>query len=222
MRGIALETSGLRGSVAAFDDGRVLVARDLNSTQRSAQSLAPALRDLLREVAWQPRDVQLVAVTVGPGSFTGLRIGVTTAKTFAYTIDAELVAVDTLEVIAHQAPAEIGTLKVALDAGRGQVFAAEFQRAATHGIEAVRPSMIVELADWLGSLKPRDTVSGPMVDKVASQLPSGVTIVEALYRAPHASAVAELAWQKYTAGQRDDAIQLVPRYLRLSAAEEKA
>lgn len=207
--------------MAAFDGERVLAAHELTSKQRSAQSLAPALRDLLAEQTWQPRDVQLVAVTVGPGSFTGLRIGVTTAKTFAYAVGAELVAVDTLEAIATQAPGEWSCLKVVLDAGRGQIFTAEFSRDASEELTTVAPSAIVEIADWLAGLRPGDLVTGPMVDKLAEELPPSVTIVDPSHRAPTATAVAQLAWRKYLAGQRDDPIQLVPLYLRLSAAEEK-
>lgn len=221
MRGIALETSGLRGSVAAFEEDRLLVAHDLSESQRSAQSLAPALRELLREVGWQPGDVQLVAVTVGPGSFTGLRIGVTTAKTFAYAVGAELVAVDTLEVIGRQAPVDLTSLKVALDAGRGQVYAAAFQRLAEQPLASVQPSSIVDLAAWLASLAPGDAVTGPLITKLAKQLPTGVAVVDESHRTPTAAGVAGLAWEKYQAGQRDDPMQLVPLYLRLSAAEEK-
>ena len=78
---LALETSGKSGTVAALSEGLVLHERPLAPHQRSAQSLAPALFACLNEVAWQPQQVDLVAVTTGPGSFTGLRVGVTTAKT---------------------------------------------------------------------------------------------------------------------------------------------
>ncbi|MBX3415208.1 MAG: tRNA (adenosine(37)-N6)-threonylcarbamoyltransferase complex dimerization subunit type 1 TsaB [Pirellulales bacterium] len=221
MRGIALETSGLRGSVAAFDGEHILAAQELTSKQRSAQSLAPALRDLLTAQGWQPRDVQLVAVTAGPGSFTGLRIGVTTAKTFAYAVGAELVAVDTLEVIASQAPGEYRRLHVILDAGRSQAFAAQFSRGIAAASTTVVPSHIVDMAAWLAALQPGDTVTGPLLDKLGSPLPPGVAPIDSAHRAPTAAAVARVAWQKYLAGQRDDPIQLVPLYLRLSAAEEK-
>ncbi|MCC6126687.1 MAG: tRNA (adenosine(37)-N6)-threonylcarbamoyltransferase complex dimerization subunit type 1 TsaB [Pirellulales bacterium] len=100
MKILALETTDLSGSVAASDGSNVLLELELNPQQRSARSLAPAVKSLLQQVGWRPADVQLVAVTVGPGSFTGLRVGVTTAKTFAYAAGAEIVAIDTLETIA--------------------------------------------------------------------------------------------------------------------------
>ena len=72
---LALETSELSGSVAAWSSGKLIRELDLEQSQRSAQSLAPAIATLLEEVGWRPGDVQLTAVTVGPGSFTGLRVG---------------------------------------------------------------------------------------------------------------------------------------------------
>src|SRR5437773_12166637 len=104
MRVLALETSGTAGSVAVLDDEQLLTAVALDPAQRTARTLAPAIRDVLKHVGWAPTDVQLVAVTAGPGSFTGLRLGVTTAKTFAYAAGCEVLGVNTLEVIAGRAP----------------------------------------------------------------------------------------------------------------------
>jgi tRNA threonylcarbamoyladenosine biosynthesis protein TsaB len=102
---LALETTAVTGSVAASDGTNLLLELDLAPQQRSAQSLAPAILQLLCRVAWKPLDVELVAVTIGPGSFTGLRVGVTTAKTFAYAVGAAILGIDTLETIAAGMPA---------------------------------------------------------------------------------------------------------------------
>ncbi|OHB85019.1 MAG: tRNA (adenosine(37)-N6)-threonylcarbamoyltransferase complex dimerization subunit type 1 TsaB, partial [Planctomycetes bacterium RBG_16_64_12] len=112
MKVLALETTERVGSVAAMDDGNLLCELKLCPKQRSAQSLAPGIKMLLERVGWQPTDVDLVATTVGPGSFTGLRVGVTTAKSFAYGVQADILGVDTLEVIAAAAPAHVQTLSV--------------------------------------------------------------------------------------------------------------
>src|SRR5687768_12135976 len=104
MRILALETSGLSGEVALLEGERVIAEQWLDPGQRTARSLAPGMKQILQTAGWQPRDVQLVAVTIGPGSFTGLRVGVTAAKTLAYAVGCEVMGVDTLEVIAAQAP----------------------------------------------------------------------------------------------------------------------
>src|SRR5258707_1343424 len=128
MKILALETSGTAGSVAALEGEQLLKTAALDPVQRTARTLAPAIRDLLKQVGWRPADVQLVAVTAGPGSFTGLRLGVTTAKTFAYAVGCQVLGVNTLEVIASQSPPECSLLEVVLDAQRQQLFAAALDR----------------------------------------------------------------------------------------------
>jgi tRNA threonylcarbamoyladenosine biosynthesis protein TsaB len=103
MRILAIETTDKTGSVAAMADDNLLADLMLDRTQRSAQSLAPAISRLLKQVGWLPADVQLVAVSIGPGSFTGLRVGVTAAKVFAYAVGAEVLGVNTLEAVAANA-----------------------------------------------------------------------------------------------------------------------
>ena len=108
MRILALETTDLTGTVAALEGDKVLLQNELNPGQRSAQSLAPALARLWQAVGWKPTEIELIAVALGPGSFTGLRVGVTTAKMLAYLARAQVLGVDTLETIAAQAMGEGG------------------------------------------------------------------------------------------------------------------
>ncbi|MGH7138157.1 MAG: tRNA (adenosine(37)-N6)-threonylcarbamoyltransferase complex dimerization subunit type 1 TsaB, partial [Pirellulales bacterium] len=128
MRILAIETSGAMQSVAALDGGDLLAELPLDRSQRGARSLAPTLAQLLRQVAWKPCEVELVAVAVGPGSFTSLRVGVTTAKAFAYAVSARVLGIGTLEIIAAQATeaAAGGQVAVAVDAQRGDVYAARY------------------------------------------------------------------------------------------------
>ena len=75
LRILAIETSGTTGSVAAFDDSRALAFRAARSNPAQARTLAPAIAQLVKDIGWKPREVQTVAVGIGPGSFTGLRLG---------------------------------------------------------------------------------------------------------------------------------------------------
>jgi tRNA threonylcarbamoyladenosine biosynthesis protein TsaB len=140
----------------------------LESPRRSAQALAPALDDVLRQAGWKPRDVQLVAVTVGPGSFTGLRIGVTTAKTLAYAVGADIIGVNTLEVIACQTPIDVSRVAVAIDAQRRQVYAAEFTRTEGGALDWVEETAIVDAEAWLAGLNERAAASGPALSTLAA------------------------------------------------------
>jgi tRNA threonylcarbamoyladenosine biosynthesis protein TsaB len=218
---LALETSETAGSVAAAVDDNLLAEIDLEPHERSAQWLAPTIRSLLSRINWQPRDVRLVAVTAGPGSFTGLRVGVATAKVFAYAVGAELLGVSTLETIAAAAPAEIARLAVGIDAQRGDVVAQAFQRSASGELEPLDDARLLPLADWLAGLPQGFAVSGPVLKKWTEPFPPGIEVLAAEIWHPKAAQVARLALRHYLAGRRDDPWRLLPVYSRPSAAEEK-
>lgn len=223
LRILALETTGLSGSVAALVGERVLAERELAPGSRSAQSLAPGIAALLREVGWKPREVELIAVTVGPGSFTGLRVGVTTAKTLAYATGANVMGIDTLAAIAAQSPPQVASVWPALDAQRGELFVAQWQRDAADASvwrETTAPR-IVDGATWIASLSRGTVISGPGVRRWREQVPPGVEVVGEEHWQPRAAPVGQLAWRKFQAGQREDLWSLAPNYLRASAAEEK-
>ncbi len=225
MRILALETSGSAGSVTALDDEQLLAAATLDPAQRTARVLAPAMRDVLEQAGWCAADVQLVAVASGPGSFTGLRLGVTTAKTFAYAVGCQVLAVNTLEVIASQAPAECSPVEVVLDAQRQQFFSGSLARDERDELVWLRPTQIVDTEEWLTAWAAKQDakawVTGPLLDKIAQRLGAGVRTVERQLWQPTAVAVGRLALRHYRSGRRDDVYQLVPQYFRRSAAEEK-
>src|SRR5947207_12258266 len=102
-RVLILETSGRAGSVAVAAGDTLLHVRQLDEARRHARDLAPRVRELLHAAGWKPRDVQALFVSRGPGSYTGLRVGIASAKVFAYATGCALIAVDTFAVIAAQA-----------------------------------------------------------------------------------------------------------------------
>lgn len=221
MRILALETAGKTGTVAGLSDANLLVELELDHTQRSAQSLAPAIETLLKQIAWAPADVQLVAVSVGPGSFTGLRIGVTTAKVFAYAVGAGVLGVDTLEAIAAAAPADRPTIWAVLDAQRGEVAAQRFGPAVAGRRQPIGPQRLMAIEAWLAELTPADAVAGPVLHRLLDRMPPGVEVLDRGYWNPRAAAIGRLAALHYAEGRRDDFLKLVPHYSRRSAAEEK-
>jgi tRNA threonylcarbamoyladenosine biosynthesis protein TsaB len=225
MRILAVETSGRHGSLAVLsgeaNGAKLLRETSLGGEQRTAQALAPALRDLLAETNWPPASIGMVAVAVGPGSFTGLRIGVTTAKAFAYAVSAEIVGVNTLEVLAWQAPQSSVPLWAIMEAQRQELFAAKFEANDAGGIMMSQQTRIIPQDEWLAGLHPGDRITGPALGRLLPRLPAGIiSVVEDQWQ-PTAAAVGKLAWQLYQAGQRDDVWKLAPAYYRPSAAEEK-
>jgi len=220
LRTLALETSATAGSVALFDDSQLVLTCPLPPQSRSAQTLAPAIRQALTDAGWQPSQIGLVAVTTGPGSFTGLRVGVATAKVFAYSVGAEVLGVNTLDVIASQAPAECPTISAAIDAQRGQWVVRTYGRAA-EAMEPLDSERLVDAADWLASLPAGTVLSGPVLERLPGPVPPGVSLAPVAAWTPRAETVGALALRAHAAGQRGDVWSLLPHYSRRAAAEEK-
>lgn len=222
---LALETSGRQGSVALLTDNgnvaRVIGQVILGDKERTAQVLAPAMKKLLASAGCSPKSIELVAVTIGPGSFTGLRIGVTTAKAFAYSVGAEVVAVNTLDVLAAQAPTAPEPVWAILDAQRQELFAACYAAETEDSINTIHKTKIIPQDAWLASLQAADRVTGLALKRLAARLPAGVVAMPEDLWQPLAATVGQLAWRAYQSGQRDDLWKLAPNYYRASAAEEK-
>lgn len=231
VRTLAIETTGITGSLALFEDGRLLRERPLAAGQRSAQSLAPGIRDILAETGWKTVELRLIAVAVGPGSFTGLRIGVTTAKVLAYAIGAEVLGINTLSAVAERIVFDgegtnaetphAETLWTAIDAYRQQVFAARFRALPGGGWRMESETRLWEIDAWLAQLTAGDMVTGPALVKLEKRLPQVVHIAPRELWEPTAASVGQVALRDYAAGRREDVWSLLPEYYRQSAAEER-
>lgn len=222
MRILAIETTTFTGSLALCEDDRLIGQSRLPNDSRSAQSLAPAIHALLSDHAWAVESLQLIAVVQGPGSFTGLRVGVTTAKTLAYASGAEVIGVDTLEVLAAQAGPTLGCIYPIVDAQRAQLFTACFDWPDGQPFPRRRtPTGINDLSAWLTALQPQDVAIGPIASKLAPQLQAIVPPANIIDCEPQATTAAKLAWRDHQAGRRDSLWTLLPHYHRASAAEEK-
>lgn len=227
---LAIESSDSAGSVALLADGRLLAAIELDPTVRSARTLPSAMDRLLREAQVEPRTVDVVAVAVGPGSFTGLRVGITAAKVFAYAADAKIVAIDTLTIIARGVSAADAscetpcTLRVVLDAQRGDLFASSFTHEVADGSFRWKEqggTTLISSSEWLAELQPGDRVAGKGIVKHQSKLSAFVTVVPQEQWQPRAEQLGQLAFERALNSEFDDLWTLAPKYLRLSAAEEK-
>ena len=223
---MALETSGRVGSLAAFrterDNVEVVDSQVLPGDQRSAQSLLPAIGELLKTCRWRAGELDLVCTTTGPGSFTGLRIGVTTAKTLAYATGAKLVGVHTLAAIAAATGATAERVWAILDAQRQELFAASFPPRWQNDGGFLPETVVVGVDAWLAQLGAGDLVSGPPLEKLSGRLPPGVLAADAALWFPAAEVVARLGAAALRRGEEIDPMQFAPHYFRPSAAEEKA
>ncbi len=219
---LALETSGRDGSLALVDDGALLDHRLFPHGLKHAAELIPLIDESFRRQGRTPRDLRAVFVSVGPGSFTGLRIGVTVAKTLAFALDIPIVAVPSLRVLAENAPIDARHLLVVLDAKRGQVFAGGFERIDGHWIER-GPARLDFLSKMIAAAARPLHLMGEGLAFHRAAIPDDPTVIVTppdLWRG-RAETVARLGLILAAAGQFADPDRLTPIYLRKPEAEEK-
>ena len=234
-RAIAIETSGRVGSVALVGDDQSILARhEFPHGLRHAAQLIPELDRLVHQVGWKiqppppptpgvPGEGEIIIyVSAGPGSFTGLRIGITLAKTLAFATGMEIVAVPTLRVLARNAPESAGHLIVVLDAKRQQIFTARFERQETAWIER-EPAHLDRLSEMLARAPRPVTLLGEGIPYHQQFIgnDSEVIVADPASWIARAQAVAQVGAEMAALGQFADPYLLAPIYIRPPEAEEK-
>ncbi|HXK26563.1 MAG TPA: tRNA (adenosine(37)-N6)-threonylcarbamoyltransferase complex dimerization subunit type 1 TsaB [Myxococcota bacterium] len=185
----------------------------------AAQTLLPAIADLLAEAGVALADVEAFAISIGPGSFTGLRVGLATLKGLAFGSGLPAVAVPTLAALAADAPPGEGAVVAALDARRGEVYAAAFDPKAGHAL-AWLPEGVYRAAALADALPLPCRVVGEGAAIAAGALRArGAGVLLHPECAPHAEAVGRLAQRMLARGEGVDPASLVPRYVRRAEAE---
>lgn len=225
---LGIETSGLEGSLALLRDSDLLGEKRMNQPgRRHAQTLVSEAQELLSANGLNPRDVNLVAISRGPGSFTGLRVGMVFAKTFAYAADSRFTEIDTFEVIAMNLAEGIDRAFIIEDAQRDDLFVGEYVRTASNVWSLQSPIRIVSREEFVRNCSSTDFVTGPGVKKVEEEERQGMWLVDPEIYQPTARVVAELALRNSmmknteSSAMNADFWKAVPFYLRQSAAEEK-
>ncbi len=231
MKILALETSAVTASAAVTEDDRLLAQSFQNSGLTHSATLMPMVSDLLKNTGLALQDMDVIAVAAGPGSFTGVRIGVAAAKGLAWALEKPCAAVSTLEAmtapLSHMDAVVIG----AMDARRHQIYNALFRTRG--GIwERKTPDRAISLEDLAEELKgekrvpPRfpQLVVGDGAELCRDYLLSQDIACELAprhLRLQSAVGVALAAWPKVQAGELCTAQELTPAYLRLSQAERE-
>jgi tRNA threonylcarbamoyladenosine biosynthesis protein TsaB len=223
-RALALETSGRIGSVALALDDRILATRQFEHGLQNAAKLLPIIDDAMREQGWSPRDLQELYVSIGPGSFTGLRLAVTLAKTMALAMGVKIVAVPTLRVLVENAPPEAQHVIVVLDAKRDQVFTARFERRDDQSWIEREGAHLDALPAMLARAPRPVYLSGegiPFHEKFIPNDDAFVIITHPNAWRARAEVVAHLGHGLARRGEFADPLKLAPIYIRLPEAEEK-
>ena len=223
---LAFETSAKAASVALMDDRKLLGESYQNTGLTHSQTLMVMAEDLLKQCGKTVADVTAVAVAEGPGSFTGVRIGVAAAKGMSWGGQLPCYGVSTLEAMAESLGAYQGYVCPCMDARRSQVYNALFY--VNHGeIRRIREDRAISLAELGQELK---ALEGPIFlvgdgssltyNTLSGEIP-GLVLPPEHRMHQRATGVALLAVKKQAAGEAGDGNALIPNYLRLSQAERE-
>lgn len=151
MKVLAFDTSSKAMSVALLEDCQLLAEHTLNVKKNHSISLMPVIDFMMKQVGWKPTDLERIVVAQGPGSYTGLRVAVATAKTLAYTLAIDLVGVSSLHALCPERP---GLLVPIMDARRNNVYAGFYENG-----RATQPDCHINFSDLLAMLKGHEKVA---------------------------------------------------------------
>ncbi len=217
---LILETSGRVARVGLACEGQMRRAADLDTARRHAREMVPTIEAMLKAESLRPADLTGIMVSRGPGSYTGLRVGLATAKALAYAVGCELRAVETFAAIAEQAPPEVRFVTVIADALQGQVYAQHF--ASPHESWLAENQLrISTVGEFAATLIVGEWVSGPGVAVYDSQIPGANPRVPESDREPRVESVFAVGLRQMPL-TKEELFALEPLYLRGSSAEEKA
>jgi tRNA threonylcarbamoyladenosine biosynthesis protein TsaB len=238
---LAVETSGRMGSVALAQGDKLLSETSFSGPMRHSAEIFPAITDLLSRFDKKPDQIEQVYISAGPGSFTGLRIAVTFAKTLALANNAEIVAVDTLDCIAanvnpQDKPEQLGVI---LDAKRSQFFIAVYEqtplrlvRQAHHrqaqGKQDSRPQTpdliwkkvladsLMTAEEFLARFSDRPIMLAGegLVFYKDKFVHKNISVLDEKFWNPSAANVHKLGWEKAQNGELSDPLTLTPNYIR--------
>ena len=222
---LAFDTSTKTESVAVLRGEILLVEQFINTGKNHGETLLPVIENILSVAGVRIDEIELLAVTIGPGSFTGLRVGVSTAKGLALSEGTPIVGVSTLDALASNVTSSNITICPMLYARKKEVYAAFYRLSRTGSLErmtderVISPEMLLAGIDedilclGDGALAYGDLIRLMMTDK-AHFVPGPLNHIRA-------SSVGLIGLKKFHDGDTLNAVRVAPRYLRLSEAETK-
>lgn len=219
---LGIETSTMTGSVAILKEDRVLAEYTLHTPQTHTERLLHTIHQTLQAVSLSVRDLDGIAVSAGPGSFTGLRIGVTTAKSIAYSIRKPVAAIPSLDALASQYLFCNTLICPMIDARKKEVYAA-FYRNSGAQVQRLSEYAVVQPEDFVREITEPALFLGdgvfpyrPVIERLLGEQ---AIFADPVHLLPRGSCIAKLGYDRFKRGEQDDCFALTPVYLRKSEAE---
>ena len=222
MKILAFDTAMQSCSVALTEDSRLLAEVNLVNTETHSRHLAGLIRDVCRLARTELSDIDGYAVTRGPGSFTGLRIGISTAIGLAQASGKPIAGVSTLHVLAAQVAVPSQLVCPMIDARRGEVYVSLY-RCARHHLISKQPEQVLMPNDAIKAIGEPCIFVGSGATlysrEISNLLGESASITSEMNNSIRAAMVASLAHKRLSSGETDDIMQFTPTYLRKSDAE---
>ena len=218
---LALDTATRVCTVGLVQDGHVLAEYDISVGLTHSEGLMPQLDQMFARTGIKKENIDRIAVSIGPGSFTGLRIGLAAAEAMAYAWQCGICGVNTLEAMAYNIPVEGVVLAPVLDAQKGNFYTAFYEWTGGE-LREVRPVEMADRETLLQQLQHCGTpvlLMGECEKLMKKELPDGISVAPDQVRLPKASSVA-LAAEGAEPLTGEDVFALRPYYIRKSEAEE--
>ncbi|MCH2182769.1 MAG: tRNA (adenosine(37)-N6)-threonylcarbamoyltransferase complex dimerization subunit type 1 TsaB [Mariniblastus sp.] len=241
---MAIESSGRQAQVGLYDESdrkfetvpgeREMASQPVGPGRSmsnapgasSSQQLIPQIQSLLHAANWTIGEIDLICLAIGPGSFTGLRIGLVTAKTLCYAKGAKLVGVPTLQAIARQTEARMQLeegrcVNVVVNAHRQQLFCCRYVAGGNRVGMGEEKVSIVDADDWLSDLDGKEVLTGSGLHRLASRLPDPPVgeLAPSDCWSPTTSMLATIGRERASRGEFDDLWTIQPQYCRPSYAQ---
>jgi len=228
MHVLAVNSATSVASVAVVNEEKVVSEFFLNTSKTHSERLMPLIHELLKYSDLELSNIDAFAVAIGPGSFTGLRIGLATVKGLAFFTQKPVVGISTLDGLAANLPYAGGLICPVIYSKSNEIYTAIYINSAC-GLERISPYLAVSPKKLVLLLEQFDrrkiTFLGDAIDMFSEdllkKLGSGLRFAPKEHRMPKASAIGCLGIEKLKKGQIDKLEKLVPFYIRASAAEEK-
>lgn len=226
---LALDGSGLTAGIAILNENGVLAEYNVNYKKTHSQTLLPMVEEVMNMLGIKPEELDYIAVTSGPGSFTGLRIGASVAKGLGLALDKTLVPVPTTEALAYNFQGSDYLICPIMDARRNQVYYGMYEFAQENGkaeeVVPVGADDIKNVIVKVNELGKKAVFLGDGVDVYEKTLVEAVKVPYALApkqsRLQRAASLGMAAVERIKEGKNVDAMEFVPEYYRLSQAERE-
>ncbi len=213
---LLIETSGRIARVGLAHNEKLIHESALDSTRRHARDLTPTIEQFLKAQSLRVADLSRIVVSIGPGGYTGLRVGLAIAKSLSFASHVPLVAVPTFQILAAQAPEEATNLWVIADALKGQIYLQRFQSRIP--FDDLR---IASVDDWLSWANDETWITGPGVAIYSHKLPCNARLVPEEFREAQLTGLLTAA-KDLSPITQNQMFALEPIYLRSSSAEIQA